>query len=110
MTSSKISLRYTYKNNNYFTFSTGYLQKILKQFYRNGRHAAYTNHYFPQWVIETPPGNGQFKVKQSLPFRLLRFPMRLLSALITGKPIWFLCEVIYALGFVREYIASEELS
>jgi len=84
--------------------------KLMRQFYRNGLQAAFINRNYPQWVIETPPRHGQFKVKQSLPFRLLRFPMRLLSALITGKPIWFLCEVIYSLGFIREYIASEELA
>ena len=86
------------------------LNKLLHQFYRNGRQAAFTNRNYPQWVIETPPGHGRFKVKMSLPFRLLRFPMRLLSALITGKPILFLCEVIYALGFISEYVASEELA
>jgi hypothetical protein len=86
------------------------LSKLLKQFYRNGRHAAYTNSNFPQWVIETPQRHGQFKVKQPFPFRLLRFPIRLLRALITGKPIWMLCEVIYALGFVHGHIFSEDLS
>jgi hypothetical protein len=35
--------------------------------------------------------------------------MRLLRAFITGKPIWMLCEVIYALGFVREYFVSKKL-
>jgi len=86
------------------------LNKLLHQFYRNGRQAAYTNRRYPQWVIETPQEHGQFKVRQTFSFRLLRFPMRLLHALITGKPIWFMCEVIYALGFIREYIASEKTS
>jgi GT2 family glycosyltransferase len=82
------------------------INKLLKQFYRNGRHAAYTNRRFPQWVIETPSGHGQFKAKRSFPFRLLRFPVHLLHELITGKTISFMCEVIYALGFAREYIVS----
>jgi len=84
--------------------------KLLRQFYRNGRQAAFTNRNYPQWVIETPPGHGQFKNKQSLTYRLLRFPLRLLYALITGKPIWFLTEAFYALGFLRESVASEKLS
>jgi glycosyltransferase involved in cell wall biosynthesis len=83
-------------------------RKLLSQFYRNGRQAAYTNRNYPQWVIETPQRHGQFKVKQSFFFRVVRFPMRLLCALATGKPIWFLCEVFYALGFASECIASEE--
>jgi GT2 family glycosyltransferase len=83
---------------------------LLRQFYRNGRQAAYTNRKYPQWMIETPQRHGQFKVKQSFFFRIVRFPMRLLRALITGKPIWLLCEVSYALGFVSECIASEKTS
>jgi glycosyltransferase involved in cell wall biosynthesis len=86
------------------------LSKLLLQFYRNGRQAAYTNRNYPQWVIETPQRHGQFKVKQSFFFRIFRFPMRILRALITGKPIWFLCEVFYALGFASECLASEKIS
>lgn len=84
--------------------------KLLLQFYRNGRQAAYTNRNYPQWMIETPQRHGQFEVKQSFLFRICRFPMRLLHALITGKLIWFLCEVFYALGFASECIASEKIS
>lgn len=80
------------------------LKKLLKQFYRNGRQAAFTNYNFPQWVIETPVGHGQFKERQSIFFRILRLPIRLLKALLTGKPIWFVCETFYALGFAKEWI------
>jgi glycosyltransferase involved in cell wall biosynthesis len=85
-------------------------KKLLLQFYRNGRQAAYTNRNYPQWMIETPQRHGQFKVKRSFCFRTFRFPMRLVRALITGKPIWFLCEVFYALGFASECVASEKVS
>jgi glycosyltransferase involved in cell wall biosynthesis len=81
--------------------------KLFKQFFRNGKQAAFSNRYFPQWVIETPSGHGSFKVRRPLPIRLLRFPIHLLKALITGKPIWFLCEVAYALGFVCEFFTSK---
>jgi hypothetical protein len=80
-------------------------QKLLKQFYRNGYQAAFTNRHFPQWVIETPHHHGQFKTQNCFAFRLLRYPVSLLRALITGKPIWFLCEVAYALGFVQQFIS-----
>lgn len=86
------------------------LSKLLRQFFRNGRNAAFTNLNYPQWVIETPLRHGQFKKRQSFFFRCMRFPTRLLCALATGKPIWFLCEFIYALGFAREYMVSKELS
>jgi hypothetical protein len=84
--------------------------KLLLQFYRNGRQAAYVSLNYPQWVIETPQRHGHFKVKQSFIFRVFRFPMRLLRALLTGKPIWFFCEIFYALGFASECIASEKIA
>ena len=83
-------------------------RKLLLQFFRNGRQAAYTNRNHPQWMIETPQRHGEFKAKHSFFFRLVRFPLRLLHALFTGKPIWFMCEVFYALGFASQVIASEK--
>lgn len=83
-------------------------KKLLKQFYRNGYQAAFTNRYFPQWVIETPNSHGKFKTQNSFAFRLLRYPIFLLRALITGKLVWFLCEVAYALGFVHQFISSKK--
>jgi hypothetical protein len=80
-------------------------KKLLKQFYRNGYQAAYTNHYFPQWVIETPNGHGEFKAQKSFAFRLLRYLVFLLRALITGKLIWFLCDLCYAFGFIHQSIS-----
>ena len=85
------------------------LKKLLKQFYRNGQHAAYTNRNFPKLVIETPPNHGPFREKRPFPFRLLRFTMRQLYALLTGKPILFLCEIIYAFGFIKGYIFLKKL-
>lgn len=82
---------------------------LLRKFYRNGRQAAFTNRNYPQWIIETPPGHGEFKNRKSLTFRLLRFPSRLLYAFLTGKPIWFMTEVFYALGFLYGSFASEKL-
>lgn len=79
------------------------LYKLLLQFYRNGRQAAYTNRRYPQWVIETPKQHGPFKAHMPFPLRFLRFPIRLLHAIITGKSILFLCEAAYALGFLYEF-------
>ncbi|MCK4791505.1 MAG: hypothetical protein KAV87_47675, partial [Desulfobacteraceae bacterium] len=83
------------------------LDKLLRQFSRNGRQAAFVNRNYPQWVIETPIVHGSFRAEMPLPLRLLRFPIRLLYALTTGKPIWFLCEVAYALGFVHEFFVKK---
>jgi len=83
-------------------------RRLLLQFFRNGRQAAYTNRNYPQWMIETPKRHGQFEINKPFVFRILRFPIRLFRALITGKPIWFLCEISYALGFASECIVSEK--
>jgi len=83
------------------------LSKLLRQFYRNGRQAAFVNRNYPQWVIETPIVHGSFKAHKPFLLRLLRFPIHLLKALITGKPIWFLCEVAHALGFSCEFFTNK---
>lgn len=79
------------------------LYKLLRQFYRNGRQAAYTNRKYPQWVIETPTRHGSFRTRLPLALRFARFPIRLFHALITGKPVWFLCEIAYAVGFASDF-------
>ncbi len=83
------------------------LNKLLRQFYRNGRQAAYTNRNFPQWVIETPSKHGSFKAHKPFLLRLLRFPIRLLSALITGKFLWLLSQAVYATGFSCEFVTNK---
>jgi len=62
------------------------LTKLVKQFFRNGCQAAFTNRLFPQWVIETPEGHGAFNARMPLPKRLLRFALRMCRALVDGKP------------------------
>jgi GT2 family glycosyltransferase len=84
------------------------LKKLLRQFFRNGRQAAYTNRNYPQWVIETPKAHGPFKSHATMLKRTLRFPMRLMKALITGKPIWFLCDFCYALGFACNFLLKDQ--
>ena len=84
------------------------LNKLLRQFYRNGRHAAYANRNYPQWVIETPSKHGSFKTHKPFLLRILRFALQLLRALITIKPIWFLCEVAYAIGFAYDWFFAKE--
>jgi hypothetical protein len=81
---------------------------LLRQFFRNGRQAAFANRHYPEWVIETPSAHGPFRPRLAFPLRALRFPVRLATALLTGKPVWFLCEMAYVLGFVREWISPSE--
>jgi len=78
------------------------LSKLLRQFFRNGRNAAFTNLNYPQWVIETPSKHGSFNDRIPLPIRILRFIFRNIMAFITGKPFLLLSEFAYAMGFVYE--------
>jgi GT2 family glycosyltransferase len=82
----------------------GSFQSLLGQFYRNGNQSSYVTRHFPQWAIETPGDHGAFHSHRALPFRVFRFPLRLLSALTAFKPIWFLCMLSYAAGFVADQI------
>jgi GT2 family glycosyltransferase len=82
--------------------------RLLIQFFRNGRQAAYANRYYPQWIIETPAGHDSFQSYLPFTLRLLRFPIRLLHSLLTGKLLWFLCETTYALGFINELLFANK--
>ena len=82
--------------------------RLLRQFFRNGQQAAFANRHYPQWVIETPSAHGPFRPRVPFRLRVVRFPVRLLRALLTGKPVWFLCQIAYALGFAREWVFPKE--
>ena len=83
------------------------LAKLLRQFHRNGRHAAYVNRHYPKWIIETPANHGHFEVRKPFILRVLRFPLRLVCSLIESKHILFFCEVAYASGFVYELLLGK---
>lgn len=80
--------------------------KLLGQFFRNGRQAAYTNRYYPQWVIETPSRHGAFVLRVPLWRRVLRYPLRLLSTLFAGQWAWLICQICYVTGFVFGWVAD----
>ena len=86
------------------------LSRLLRQFYRNGIQAAFTNRHYPEWVIETPSRHGPFRTQFSFAFRICRFPLRLLLAVTTLKPIWFLCEMAYAAGLIHERLRPSDVA
>ncbi len=69
------------------------LDKLLRQLYRDGRQAAYVNRNYPQWMIETPSKHGAFVPRIPLWQRILRYPLRLLSALAAGHWVWLICQI-----------------
>jgi len=82
-------------------------KKLLNQFYRNGRQAAYANIHSPEWVIETPAEHGEFTLHIPLWRRILRYPVRMLKSLLQGKWVWLICQICYALGFMRGWMAEK---
>ena len=82
------------------------LRKLLTQFFRNGKQAAYTNRHYPQWVIETPSEHGVFVPRVPLWRRVLRYPIRMLRTLFAGKWVWLLCQMCYMAGFVFGWLTD----
>jgi len=82
-------------------------KKLLGQFYRNGKQAAYANIHSPEWVIETPAEHGEFVEKVPLWRRVARFPLRMLGSLLAGKWVWVICEACYACGFLAGWLAEK---
>ncbi|MFC1891446.1 glycosyltransferase [Thermodesulfobacteriota bacterium] len=82
------------------------LAKLLRQFFRNGRQAAYVNRHYPQWVIETPSNHGDFTSYRPFRFRVLRFPARIIISLLKAKYIRVLCDIFYAIGFLTYWTFS----
>jgi len=84
--------------------------KLICQFYRNGRHAAFVNRHYPQWAIETPAHHGEFRDELPLRARMRRFPKRLATSLFSGDLIWFVCQLCYAAGFFAGWRQEEKNS
>ena len=78
------------------------LSLLLKQFYRNGRDAAFVNCHYPDWVIETPATHGDFKDRVDPAYRVFRFGFRLIRALTSGYFVWFASELCYAIGYLSQ--------
>jgi glycosyltransferase involved in cell wall biosynthesis len=85
--------------------------KLLKQFFRNGKQAAFCNRLFPQWIIETPSSHtNDFKVRRSLPYRICRYGWNMLKTLVKGHWIYLTASAAYAGGFMLTYITLRDNS
>lgn len=78
--------------------------KFIKQFYRNGKMAAYVNKFYPQFVVElTTNHNQSVGKKRTLLTRIATYKYHLIKALLTGKLIYFLSLSLYLCGFLYGY-------
>lgn len=75
---------------------------LLRLFFRNGFGSSYTRKYHPECVIETHEDvdDGTFRERRSFPYRIARFPVRLVNALARGQWLRFSAYCSYAAGYV----------
>ncbi|MBL7074881.1 glycosyltransferase [candidate division KSB1 bacterium] len=82
---------------------------LLKQFFRNGKMAAYVNKFFPQWVIDLPEVHtDDFVEKISVLRRTFRYGMKLVKALMHLRFIYFISLWCYMFGFIWGYFTLEK--
>ena len=82
--------------------------KLLKQFYRNGKQAAFCNKFYPQWVIETPNSHVKnFVEKRPFFYRVVRYLLNIMKEIIRGHLRYLMVYIAYAFGFVWGYFARK---
>ncbi len=84
---------------------------LLRTFFRNGFGSAYARKFHPDCVYETHERTeaAGFKPQTSLPYRMARFPLRLLRAIVEGKYIRFAAYCAYAMGYGWGMFTAEEI-
>jgi len=87
---------------NYSHLPPSTFTKLIKQFFKNGKQAAFCNLFYPQWVIETPDSHGEFVTRISFLNRVLRYLKELLKAILGRKWILLSSKIAYATGFIKE--------
>lgn len=79
--------------------------KFVRQFYRNGKMAAYVNKFYPQFLVELTFEHGQsVPPPRSWLVRSSSYLLRLGKALLTGKPFFLLSSLLYLVGFGVGYV------
>jgi glycosyltransferase involved in cell wall biosynthesis len=83
------------------------LMKLIKQFFRNGKQAAFCNKYYPQWVIETPATHvNSFIEKRPFLYRFLRHLKEFMKNTLKGHWLYLAASASYAFGFIYGYARS----
>ena len=80
--------------------------KFLRVFFRNGSGSAYLQVVHPELSYDTDEKLGVegFRPKRSLFYRLLRFPLRLLTAVVTLQWIRLMGYLAYLVGYVAGFV------
>jgi glycosyltransferase involved in cell wall biosynthesis len=85
------------------------VNKLIRQFFRNGFHAAFCNKFYPQWVIETPDYHGSgFITQRPFYFRIARFMVGMARKVGKGHFVYFSAFTAYAAGFIWGYLVQKK--
>jgi len=84
-------------------------RKFVRQFYRNGKMAAYVNKFYPQFVVELTTEHGTAVApKRSIPARIVSYIWRLLKTIVTFRAFYLLSLVLYLSGYLIGYLTLNE--
>lgn len=81
-------------------------RSLIRQYFRNGHQAALVNHYYSQWVIQTPSQHGAFCSQLPIWKRTARYILDVLESLLKAQWIWFVSQLSYATGFIVGLLTS----
>jgi len=80
-------------------------KKFVKQFYRNGKMAAYVNKFYPEFVIELTTRHGdEVPKKRFIISRIFSYFYRLLATLVTFRIFYLLSLILYLSGYIVGYL------
>ena len=85
-------------------------RKLMRIFFRNGYGSAYSQRFQPDSVYETHEKlhESDFTPRTSLAYRAMRFPFRLLRALVTGQFMRLAAYTAYGFGYLWGYATAKE--
>jgi len=86
-------------------------RKFCKQFFRNGKMAAYVNKYYPEFVVELTAEHGkEVAKKRSLFERIISYIFRIVKTIFTFKIFYLLSLILYLSGYIWGYLFMEKNS
>jgi glycosyltransferase involved in cell wall biosynthesis len=87
------------------------LSILIKQFYRNGRLAAFCNKFYPQWVFETPDTHGSdFVERRPFSYRAARYLVNVAKSVSRGHLVYLTVSLAYAIGFIKGYVCYRDVT
>jgi len=85
------------------------LRQLVKQFFRNGKAAAYVNKFYPQWVYDLTTSHGELvKPQVGWMHRLGRQVVRLVGAIAQLRFLYLVSQGSYLLGFLWGFMTLED--